>query len=788
MNRGHPVLRAMASHANRPAPGISEEVREFERLFARMREELPFTVSSVICSLCQCPFKDAVSILTCGHHFCRECLLEEGRWRQTCPECAAPYYQREVTASTSVQAFLDILPEILALLGIDPSPLTAEHDPDDDREFSLPVAVDYAHFAPFREHIPREPSLSPPAQPGPALLACTSEADPPVDAEMADLPPAPPGRQKRRGRAAPVESPPATSPEEHAPAQKACQACTLLNPPRARLCRACRTPLAPRAPIAEIPPDASASGRPAKRPRLASPLSSMEASTNEPTTEDEAGPSTPRTREPRNASALGRRAARSQRLPSDITNQPSTPTLPVPESLLTSSSLSSQEEGGRGNGAEPLVELPPSQETSTLSAGLPRRSAIQDAVVIFSGFRQDERAILEHSLYNARAGLAERIRVHDDFEDAFASVRRPSGPGQTPGRGRSAGRASPRPSAVLADAADTLAVTHLVAKCSTDIISSLLPAMSTADALSRSAELRTCKRTGKYLQALAIGGIWIVDEFWFSESCRRGRLLAESPFEVLGDRTCGITRGPELARTGRTSNTMGLFRGTTFDISLLPAGLRHQMASLLPLAGGIITQRDSPGLLQQTASPLRTPSPARWGRAGTAGALAAATAAASLARRVSPRQRARARQMTPVPLEQLDLSRPLMLVDSRECDAQVAETLLAAASGPRGPAQLVEAQDILRCISECRPLPAGPCPPGGSSETSDSDTESDGEERQTDDDEADVDKEASLQSGPAGVDAVPPAAEPELLEPPVTPCKAGGGSRGRGRTRLAGKI
>ncbi|KAJ0393528.1 hypothetical protein P43SY_006338 [Pythium insidiosum] len=97
----------------------------------------------------------------------------------------------------------------------------------------------------------------------------------------------------------------------------------------------------------------------------------------------------------------------------------------------------------------------------------------------------------------------------------------------------------------------------------------------------RSTRRRRCKRTAKYMRALA-EGVWIVDVSWVRASLAAGRWVREKPFELVGDIYSDAVGKPRESRLRRqrTGRRSEIFSGLEFVLLCPPATFDFQIESL----------------------------------------------------------------------------------------------------------------------------------------------------------------------------------------------------------------
>eukprot|EP00118_Oscarella_pearsei_P010645 m.66451 g.66451 ORF g.66451 m.66451 type:complete len:599 (+) comp35388_c1_seq3:1179-2975(+) len=119
----------------------------------------------------------------------------------------------------------------------------------------------------------------------------------------------------------------------------------------------------------------------------------------------------------------------------------------------------------------------------------------------------------------------------------------------------------------------TTSVTHLVTNCDKD---------------------HHCPRTLKYLQAIATGK-WIVRFQWIVESLEKGSWQDEENYEVRDAVGVRFTLSPSRARQNAANKLPGLFNGCQFYLHgdfLQPMPSREQLSTLIGLAGGHLLARE----------------------------------------------------------------------------------------------------------------------------------------------------------------------------------------------------
>lgn len=101
-------------------------------------------------------------------------------------------------------------------------------------------------------------------------------------------------------------------------------------------------------------------------------------------------------------------------------------------------------------------------------------------------------------------------------------------------------------------------------------------------------------RTIKYMQAIA-RGIWILKCDWLEACTVTGGWVAETSFEIPGSREDILSGGPKKSRLNKAAQCPAIFHGCHFYLSgnfKPPSANKQQLTELLQLAGGIVLTRE----------------------------------------------------------------------------------------------------------------------------------------------------------------------------------------------------
>lgn len=82
----------------------------------KVKDSVPQLMSLLRCAVCHSVVKDPASLISCGHFFCRDCIVPWLSGHSSCPECGLPAMPMHVTRDDRVTGILEFGASMEALL------------------------------------------------------------------------------------------------------------------------------------------------------------------------------------------------------------------------------------------------------------------------------------------------------------------------------------------------------------------------------------------------------------------------------------------------------------------------------------------------------------------------------------------------------------------------------------------------------------------------------------------------------------------------------------------------